>query len=261
LQSHGKAAAIWRDGAENNALSRAGARLFATCTLVVMAIAWWAIVHATALESSAHAQNAHARAVALLDQSAEQYREGHFAEAADLLREAYEIEPAPVLLYNLARALEGLGDLPGAVEAYEGYIEGDPDADDRGAIEARLETLRRQMEALDRVEDPPDDPEPPPDPIAEPDPPLEEEEPPSGASPIPWTIAGVGGAGVIAGVVLGVLAQLRHDDAIAAPIQTERVALAGEADDLAFGANLAFAIGGGLLLVGIVWGVLDLVLE
>jgi tetratricopeptide (TPR) repeat protein len=210
-----------------------------------------------------HAQgNAHARAVALLNQSAEHYREGRFTEAAELLREAYEIEPEPVLLYNLARALEGLGDLDGAVEAYEGYLEGEPEANDRGAIEARLETLRRQIEALERVEEP----EPEPDPDPEPEGPIlddrgAEQEPSGGVSPAPWIVAGVGGAGLIAGAVLGVLAQLRHDDAIVAQIQTERVALAAEADDLALGANIGFAAGGGILLVGLVWGIIELALE
>jgi tetratricopeptide (TPR) repeat protein len=221
-----------------------------------------AIVAVIAHGSPAHAQSAHARAVALLNESAEHYREGRFSEAAELLREAYEIEPEPVLLYNLARALEGMGDLHGAVEAYEGYLEGEPEANDRGAIEARLETLRRQIEALERV-DP--DPEPEPEPDPEPDRLLDDveidDETSGGPSPAPWIVTGVGGAGLIAGAVLGVLAQLRHDDAVVAPIQTERVALAGEADDLALGANIAFAAGGGLLLVGLIWGVLDLALE
>src|SRR6185295_10896716 len=81
--------------------------------------------------------------------------QGHFAEAASLLREAYGIYPAPVLLYNLGRALEGDGHLADAVAAYEAYLRAAGDVADRGAIEQRVTTLREQLErqrSLERLE-------------------------------------------------------------------------------------------------------------
>ena len=56
-------------------------------------------------------------AAELFRESAEAYRAGEFARAVELLEQAYAIEPAPVLQYNLARALEGMGDLDGAIRA------------------------------------------------------------------------------------------------------------------------------------------------
>src|SRR5262249_38752530 len=58
------------------------------------------------------------RAFDLFEKSKVAYREGRFAEAADLLAEAYKAKPEPVLLYNLGRACEGLGDLQRAIGAY-----------------------------------------------------------------------------------------------------------------------------------------------
>ena len=85
----------------------------------------------------------HAQAVDLFQQSRAAYRDGHFKEAADLLQRAYAVEPAPILLYNLARAYEGLGDLPHAIDAYQRYLKESPDAKDRGATEERIRTLTR----------------------------------------------------------------------------------------------------------------------
>src|SRR5688500_3941422 len=62
------------------------------------------------------------RAVVLFEESERAYNAGEFAEAATLLRRAYELHPDPTLLFNLARALEGMGDLDGAIETYERYL-------------------------------------------------------------------------------------------------------------------------------------------
>src|SRR4051812_11273972 len=86
-------------------------------------------------------KTAHEQALRLFEQSRVQYRDGHFQEAVKLLLEARSREPAPVLLYNLGRAYEGLGDRSRAIDAYSAFLTEEPSAPDRGAIEERIRTL------------------------------------------------------------------------------------------------------------------------
>ena len=189
------------------------------------------------------------RAMELFEQSAEAYRAGSFEEAAGLLREAYALEPAPVLQYNLARALEGLGDLEGSVTAYETFLEAEPDTDDRGAIEARLRTLRRRiderrgLQAVARV--------------SEPAPASTGRE----LDPVPWIVAGAGLCGLLAGVGVAIAAVEQNGAADDEPVHERAVALRSEAEDLALAANVTFAVAGTVALAGAVWGTIALVSE
>ena len=80
------------------------------------------------------------------------YQQGKFGEAIALLQELRAIRKEPVLLYNLARAYEGQGDLEEALDAYTGYLEEAPDARDRGAIEKRIESIEQQLRELEEKE-------------------------------------------------------------------------------------------------------------
>ena len=195
------------------------------------------------------------QAMELFNQSAEAYRRGDFQEAADLLTRAYELQPEPVLQYNLARALEGLGDLGGALDAYTVFLRDMPETPDRGAIEARMQTLRRQIEerrALEARSTAPVEPEqtePAPADVA-----------PQSASPspAPWVLAGAGVAGLVVGVVLGVEAEARNSGAMEEPVHRTAAALVDEAQDFALAANVTFGIAGALAIAGFVWGIIDL---
>lgn len=211
------------------------------------------------LSTPAAAQTAEERelASALFRESAEAYQAGNMELAVTLLRRAYELDPVPVLQYNLARALEGMGDTEGAIATYERYLELDPEAEDRPAIEERLEELhaaqardREDSEAEaeeflagdDEVEEPlPEGPMPPPRTV----------------SPVPWIIAGVGVLLVGGGIVTGVMANGRHDDALATNVHEERVRLADEADTLARVTNINVSLGAIFLVAGGVWGLVD----
>ncbi|MAQ16564.1 MAG: hypothetical protein CMN30_17445 [Sandaracinus sp.] len=198
---------------------------------------------------------------ALFRQSADAYRAGDFAEAAALLKRAYAIEPIPILQYNLARALEGLGDDEGAIAAYRLYLEEAEAIEDRGSIEARIETLERQVgereelaaaaaasEAREReARAAAEERTPPP-------PPPEVREP----SVVPWIVAGAGVLVVGGGVVFGVLASGAHDDALAEPVHQERVDLRDRSENYALGANVMFGVGGAIVLAGAIWGLIDL---
>src|SRR5262245_65949903 len=67
--------------------------------------------------SAKGAKDEKAEALELFNQSADLYRQGKFDEAARLLERAYEMHPEPVLLYNLGRAYEGLGENEKAIDA------------------------------------------------------------------------------------------------------------------------------------------------
>lgn len=205
-----------------------------------------------------------ARALALFRDSDAHYKRGEFEKAAELLREAYALHPEPILLYNLARALEGLGDFPGAIEQYERYLNADTQIADRGAIERRIATLRAQVA---RTQAPTSSPAPVPAPpvsdirtgpaAATSSPPPGDEAPPrlhGGSRRLPWVIAGAGGAVVGVGAVFGYLSQARHDDAVAAPIQADAARLQDRAHTFATVANVAFAVGGVAAVAGVAWG-------
>src|SRR4051812_43899224 len=180
--------------------------LRAACVLVLV----------TAMASGAVADDDNkAKALALFDESDQAYKAGEFEKSADLLRQAYALYPEPILLYNLARALEGLGDTKGALEQYERYLADAKDVKDRGAIERRVATMKQQLEAeaerrrleQNRIVREPGPRHPPPPP------------PETHASKAPYVVIALGAAAVGTGVVFGRLAASKHDAAVAEPSQ------------------------------------------
>ena len=80
---------------------------------------------------------------------------GDYEEALRLFRQAYELSPRPVLLYNIAATLDRLRRDAEAVEALQAYLEADPEAPERAEIEARIRVLQagiaeREAEAAAR---------------------------------------------------------------------------------------------------------------
>jgi tetratricopeptide (TPR) repeat protein len=215
------------------------------------ATAWVLAVSLCFASSIAHAappSDDGKRAVELFDQSAAAYDAGQFAKAAELLKEAYKLRPDPVLLYNLARAYEGMGALPDAVQAYSDFLAADPSAKDRGAIEARIATLRAQIDEQSRLQRE----------AAAREHERQRETPhTSGASPIPWIVAGVGGAGLLTGAVFGALSIARHN-AANNDVQTDYANDQSQARSFATAANIAFVAGGVLAAVGVTWGIVEL---
>jgi hypothetical protein len=75
------------------------------------------------------------------------YLQGRFGEAAAEFEAAYAAEPFSAFLYNAAVAYENGGDLDRAIEFFRRYLERDPSASDRAAVEARMGRLRAAIEA------------------------------------------------------------------------------------------------------------------
>ena len=193
------------------------------------------------------------RAADLFKKSVETYRAGDFKQTIDLLTEAYALEPQPVLLYNLARAQEGIGNNDAAIETYEKFLAQEPNAKDRGAIEQRLATLRRQRDerlALEKRSAA--------QAIAQPTPLPPPERPPYKRSVLPYVVGGVGVVGLAAGVIFGLSANSQRDDAVAAPGQREAIGLEDDAKSSATLSNVSFVVGGVLLAAGVTWWALDL---
>lgn len=93
---------------------------------------------ATAAAPSAPADVARHR----YDQGVEAFRARLFVEAAEHFTAAYEADPAPTLLYNLARALEEQGEAGKAATRFEEYLQRYPQAQDAGDVGRRLAALR-----------------------------------------------------------------------------------------------------------------------
>jgi tetratricopeptide (TPR) repeat protein len=194
------------------------------------------------------------RGVRLFREAAEHYRAGRFRVAVELLRESYELHPEPLVLFNLGRSLEGLGELEAAVDAYRRFLEAAPDATDRGAVEARIATLQRLVDerrALDEAAASAADARQQPD---------EQSEAPALADEIDAgsiVLAGVGLAGLIVGSILAGAAVTTHNQWVDAPSHASALESLAAANDLASAANVALAIGGALALAGGVWLAVD----
>jgi tetratricopeptide (TPR) repeat protein len=212
--------------------------------------------------SSAAERAANEQAIALYRQSTRAYDEGRFQDAADLLTRAYALHAEPILLFNLARAYEGSGNVDKAIDAYTRYLAREPGAPDRRSIEQRVATLQKQVDdrqALERQRD-------------------EErarveqahrdaerarqaaeraEEQRRRPSVVPWVVAGAGVAGIGAGVVLGVVSHAHYVDARDEPFKAPASADYSSAQSFATGANVAFVAGGVVAAAGLVWGLVD----
>ncbi len=192
-----------------------------------------------------------ARALDLFEQSAKAYREGRFQDAIGLLMEARRVKREPVLLYNIGRAYEALGNATQAADMYAAYLEEDPRAPDRRAIELRIATLRAQADQLEkaRTMPPPVEAKPlPPEPRPLP--------PPSPAAlprATPWVVIGVGVVGVGVGVSLGLVASARHRAAVDEPAQLPAQHKQDQAEAFATGATVAFVAGAAVTAVGAFW--------
>ena len=112
------------------------------------------IVLVALLSASAWAAPAaDSKALGLAKDADRLYRDNRFREAAELLQQAWQLEPTPLYLYNIARAWEQAGQPHQALESYRAYLAQpsgltDPELVKRAkVVMERLETQRRADEA------------------------------------------------------------------------------------------------------------------
>jgi len=199
----------------------------------------------------AAAQSSSDRAQALFAEGERAYEEGRFTDAAGLMREAYELTPEPILLYNLARALEASHDWQGAVDTYGQYLSSPGELTHRGRAEAHLRASERALAQERELRE-----------LAERQPPREEAPPPAPPAPldpIPWIVAGGGLALVGAGAVFGVLMLDRQSAAQAATSHRDAYPIVQDGQTFAITADVLFILGGLTAAVGLTWAMVSLV--
>lgn len=208
-----------------------------------------------------------AKAAELFRSSAEAYRQGNFKGTVDLLKEAYALDPQPVMLYNLGRAYEGLGDINAAMDAYKRYLAADPKAPDRPSIEQRIATLQRTKDERQALEKQRDEERLKAEESArlaaeeqrraDEEHKRAEEKKVHHRSVVPYIVAGVGAAGLVTGGVFGLLANSKHDSASSDPVQKTAIDQQDQAKSFATVSTVSFIAGGIILATGITWWVLD----
>jgi tetratricopeptide (TPR) repeat protein len=72
------------------------------------------------------------------------YKDGRYREAADTLRAAYQAEPNPLFLYNIARALDQAGEVSPALDAYRQYVS-------QSSEDTQPELVKKANLAMDRL--------------------------------------------------------------------------------------------------------------
>jgi hypothetical protein len=177
-------------------------------------------------------------AIELAKQAARAYEQGKCDEASKLLVVAHGLSPEPVLLYDLGRAYEQCSRCADAITTYEQYLHDVPDATDRPVVEQSIARCRHEIAPAPRVvTDVPAD---------------------RGLSPLPWVIGGTGVAALGAGIVLGVLADQRHDAATQDPVALGAQAKQSDAQSFATSADVCFVAGSVLTVAGVLWEILQL---
>ncbi|MFO8071829.1 MAG: PEGA domain-containing protein [Polyangia bacterium] len=73
------------------------------------------------------------------------YTQGRYEKAIEEFKEAYRLDPRPLLLYNIAQAHEKLGDLYEAVDYLKRYLEAEPDSEDRTTLLNKVANLEARI--------------------------------------------------------------------------------------------------------------------
>jgi tetratricopeptide (TPR) repeat protein len=210
---------------------------------------------ASSSAASSDADERKARALEVFQRSLALYKDGDYRRSIELLETAYAVYPEPVLLFNLGRAYEKLGETSKAVDEYERYLGADPAAPDRADIEQRIEVLRQGLHA------------PAPPPSSGTRAPIQatvattpgDARPSPSASPYPWILAGAGVAVMGSGIVLGTVAVSRHNQAVSEHDAGRAASLQDAATRFALWTNVTFIGGGALAAAGVVLGVVSVV--
>lgn len=149
------------------------------------------------------------------------FEAGRFESALERFREAYELSGRAALLYNIGTAADRLRRDAEALEAFRAYVAAEPDASNRGEVEARIAVLERAVAAAEPA--PAQDvAAPEPEPIALAQPVSEDDRAASGSGGSIaeewwfWTLIGVVVIG--AGVGIGVGVAVSSGDTVQAPL-------------------------------------------
>lgn len=76
------------------------------------------------------------------------YQASRFAEALKKFEEAQALKPHPVIVFNIARCHELMGNSAQALKAYREYLRLSPDATDKAAVQASIAKLEKKVPAV-----------------------------------------------------------------------------------------------------------------
>lgn len=185
--------------------------------------------------------------------------------AIELFERAYELDPQPNYLFNIGRVHEEAGNLEAAVKYYAKFVkQPGVDLDSRGVALERLKVLREIVQETGEPDEPePDASESDDSESDEPQDQLEPAEPPppvdDGAAKkrkamrgAGFGLLGVGAAALIAGGVVGGLAQADNNNAGSAATPNESQDLLDSSQTKALAADVMFGVGGALVLTGVI---------
>lgn len=186
------------------------------------------------------------------------FEAGRYDEAVENFQRAFALDKNPNNLFNIGRVYEEAGQLESAVEYYKQFIaQPGVTLDYRKVALDRIEVLEKTIAATK----PQPEPEPEPEPEVEPAPP-----PATVETPVEDTTAndqrrkqriaglvllGVGGAALIGGGVVGGLSVGTNSD-LAGATPEQRGDLVNRGNTLTTTADVLFAAGGTLALVGLI---------
>jgi hypothetical protein len=173
-------------------------RAVTAATIVVVALA----------AAAAHADDA-ALAKEHFNRGVKLYNLGHFQEAIPEFEKAYDLEPAPILLFNIAQSHRQNGSKERALFFYRRYLEQEPNASKRADVEQRMKELAQALQQEnEQKQRPPTEVSPPP---SSPNtPPGSPPQPPAAPPPVvvaaptspeglsPWRIAAAAGPSFVA---------------------------------------------------------------
>jgi tetratricopeptide (TPR) repeat protein len=187
----------------------------------------------------------------------ELYAEGKLPEAVSEMLKAYELAPAPGLLYNIARIYQKMGQRDLAVHYLKGFVT-QPGADPDRVQKAlkHLEELKRNPFKTPRLEAPSEEstsPAPPPS-VEAPDAVTAVSAEPSGRDDtLAWVALASGGAALVVGGVLGGLALSSAADLSDPALGYQaKVDAQGASRGLALGADISIGVGVASATLGLV---------
>ncbi len=85
-------------------------------------------------------------AQAHFDRGAKLYNLGHFQDAIADFEKAYELDPSPIFLFNIAQSHRQLGNKERALFFYRRYLEQAPNAANRDDVERRMKDLQASLQ-------------------------------------------------------------------------------------------------------------------
>jgi tetratricopeptide (TPR) repeat protein len=115
---------------------RGGRRRLAAFLLLLGLLLPWAGVRAEPA-----GQTGGAAAKAQYQKGRDAYQRGDYAAAVAGFLAAHDIDPAPILLFNVAQSYWKMGEPEPARRYYRAYLADDPNAPNRAQVEARIRTL------------------------------------------------------------------------------------------------------------------------